>query len=92
MGARQSNESNGNGKGTWRTNRQTISWSGGPADSMRDAIGRITDSGAAVLFSRTSDGGALVFQVFAGTERSKEYVTVPGDIVPLLAWAVETYS
>jgi hypothetical protein len=59
---------------------------------MRDAIGRITDNGAAVLFSRTTDGGALVIQVLAGQERSKEYITEPGDIVACLAWLVETYG
>lgn len=76
----------------WKSDRKSISWNGGPPESMRDAIARITDSGAAVLFSRTTDGGALVIQVLAGQERSKEYITEPGDIVPCLAWLVETYS
>jgi len=82
----------GGGRDKWRKARASISWSGGPSESMRDAIGRITDNGSAVLFSRTLDGGALSIQVLAGNERSKEYITEPGDIVPCLAWLVETYG
>lgn len=76
----------------WRSDRATISWSAGPTESMRDFIARITDNGAAVLFSRTTDGGALVLQVLAGQERSKEYITEPGDIVACMSWLVETYG
>lgn len=82
----------GNGAGKWKGNRKSISWSGGPADSMRAAIASITDNGCAVLFSRTQDGGALSIQVLAGSERSKEYITELGDITPCLAWLVETYG
>jgi hypothetical protein len=88
-------EHRGAGDGTpkrWRASRATISWSSGPTESMRDAIARITDNGAAVLFSRTTDGGALVLQVLAGTDKSKEYITEPGDIIPCLSWLVETYG
>jgi hypothetical protein len=76
----------------WRTDRKSVSWSSGPPESMRDAIARITDNGAAILFSRTTDGGALVLQVLDGQERSKEYITEPGDIVPCLSWLLETYG
>lgn len=76
----------------WRGNRATISWSSGPTETMRDFVGRITDNGAAVLFSRTTDGGALVLQVLAGNEKSKEYITEPGDIVSCMAWLLEVYG
>jgi len=82
----------GKGPAKWRSKRTTLSWTGGPPESMRDAIGRITDSGAAILFARTSDGGALVIQVLAGNERSKEYITEAGDIVACLAWLTEAYG
>lgn len=76
----------------WRSDRATISWSSGPTETMRDFITRITDNGAAVLFSRTQDGGALVVQVLAGNDRSKEYITEPGDIISCLSWLLETYG
>jgi hypothetical protein len=44
------------------------------------------------MFSRTIDGSALVLSVYSGDTKSKEYVTEPGDIPALLAWALETYS
>lgn len=92
MGQSDAVGKNGSGAGKWRANRASISWSGGPADSMRAAIGAITDNGAAVLFSRTTDGGALSIQVLAGSERSKEYITEVGDILPCLKWLVDTYG
>lgn len=92
MGSSDRTGTNGNGKSKWRATRETVSWTGGPADSMREAIGRLTDNGCAVLFSRTSDGGALSVQVLAGNERSKEYITSYADITPCLAWLIETYG
>lgn len=92
MGASDAKGANGKGSGKWQGTRSTISWSAGPADTMREVIGRITDNGAAVLFARTSDGGALVIQVLAGTERSKEYITVHSDILPCFDWLVDTYG
>lgn len=76
----------------WKSASRSISWSSGPSDSLRACIGSITDSGNAVLFARTPDGGALVFKVYAGNVQTKEYVTEVGDIASLLAWAVEQYG
>ena len=90
MGSSDKAGTNGTGQRNWKSGRSSISWSGGPSDSMRAAIGRITDNGAAVLFSRTLDGGALSIQVLAGDERSKEYITDAGDIVACLNWLGET--
>jgi len=59
---------------------------------MRDAIAKLTDAGCGVLFSRTLDGGALVIGIYSGNERTKEYITEPGDIVVCLAYLVETYT
>lgn len=92
MGLSDKTGRDGTGASKWKSKHKTISWSGGPPESLRDAIGAITDNGAAVLFSRTPDGGALVFKVFAGTDTTKEYVTELGDIIALLSWAVETYG
>lgn len=76
----------------WRSDRKSLSWSAGPTETMRDFIARVTDNGAAVLFARTIDGSALVVQVLAGDERSKEYITEPGDILSCLSWLVEAYG
>jgi hypothetical protein len=76
----------------WRKNKSSLSWSAAGTDSIKSLVAAITDSGNAVMFGRTIDGSALVLSVFAGNERSKEYVTEAGDIPALFAWAIETYS
>lgn len=92
MGQSDKTGSTGNGKGKWKATRQSLSWSSGPAETMREVVARLTDNGCAVLFSRTTDGGALVVQVLAGNERSKEYITEYSDILPCFDWIVETYG
>lgn len=76
----------------WKSNHQSISWSAAGDSSLKATIAGVTDSGNAILFSRTMDGSALIVQVFAGSERSKEYATSVGDIVPLLEWVLSTFS
>jgi len=82
------------GKGTavWKAKHNSISWRSGPTDTLHDVIAKLTDAGCGVLFSRTMDGGALVIGVYAGNERTKEYITEPGDILVCLAYLVETYA
>jgi len=92
VGQQDNFKSDGSPRGKWKGNRKTISWTGGPADSIRHLIGALTDNGNAVLFSRTLDGGALGIQVLAGSERTKEYVSDLADIAPLFAWLLETYG
>ena len=77
---------------SWRKHSKSISWSAAGTDSLHHAVCAITDSGNAVMFSRTIDGSALVLSIYSGQTKAKEYVTEPGDIVALLAWAVETFS
>lgn len=80
-------------KGTWRKKlHKVISWSSANADSIKSAVVGVTDSGGAILFSATRDGGALVLSVYSGEETAKEYVTEQGDISALLQWVVETYA
>jgi len=78
--------------GEWRKKHTSISWSSAGKDSLHSVVAGVTNSGNAIMFSRTMDGSALVLSVYAGSERVKEYVTEPGDIVPLLAWVLETYA
>lgn len=77
---------------SWRKQHKSLSWSAAGESSLKATVAAITDSGNAVMFSRTMDGSALVLSIFSGDIKSKEYVTEVGDIPPLLAWAIETYS
>jgi len=72
--------------------KSTLSWQAVGTESLKDAIVRITDSGNAILFSRTTEGSALSLTLFSGNQKSKEYITEVGDIPALLAWAIEEYS
>jgi hypothetical protein len=38
------------------------------------------DSGAAVMLSRTSDGGAISLTLYLGTERYREYASTPEQL------------
>lgn len=42
---------------------------------LRDAIARIVGAGDALMFSATSDGGALVMLVMEGGDKRKVYIT-----------------
>lgn len=77
---------------SWRKVHKVLSWSAAGTETLHNLVASVTDSGNAVMFSRTIDGSALVLSVYAGDDRVKEYVTEPGDIVPLFAWVKETYS
>ena len=77
---------------SWKANHKSLSWGAAGSDSLKAALVAITDSGNAIMFSRTIDGSALTLSIFSGDTKSKEYVTDPGDIPALLAWAIETYS
>lgn len=81
-----------NSASKWRSNKASLSWSAAGADTLKHAIASITDSGNAIMFSKTVDQSALICTVYSGSDKSREFVTEPGDIVPLLAWFVETYS
>jgi hypothetical protein len=77
---------------TWKKLKSTISWAAAGTDSLHTVVSAVTDSGNAVMFSRTIDGTALALTVYSGDTKSKEYITEPGDIPALLAWVMETYS
>lgn len=81
-----------NSPGKWRSNRASLSWSAAGSDTLKATIASITDSGNAIMFSRTVDGSALIATVYSGNDKSREFVTEAGDIIPLLKWFVETYS
>lgn len=77
---------------TWHRSSNSISWSSAGTDSLKSLVTGVTESGNAIMFSRTIDGTALVLSVYAGTDKVKEYVTEAGDIPALFAWVLEHYS
>jgi len=81
-----------NSPGKWKANRASLSWSAAGTETLKSTIVSITECGNAIMFSKTIDGSALICTVYSGNEKCREFVTEPGDIVPLLAWLVETYS
>jgi hypothetical protein len=76
----------------WKKLHSVLSWSAVGKDSLHSCISAVTDSGNALMFSRTLDGSALALTIYSGDTKSKEYITEPGDIPALLAWVMETYS
>jgi len=81
-----------NSPGKWRSNRASLSWAAAGPDTLKSTIVSITSAGNAIMFSMTIDQSALIVTVYSGNEKCREFVTEPGDIVPLLSWLVETYS
>lgn len=62
------------------TDGGAVSYGGVGGDVLRDAVQSVTSNGDAILFGRTSDGGALTVQVLSGGKSVKWY---PGDISEL---------
>lgn len=54
------------------------------AQELMDAIAVVCSSGCAVLFSPTSDGGALSVTVYHGDERDKDYASSAEEFASLL--------
>lgn len=66
-----------------------ITWAEVDGPSIKAAIDAITRDGCAIVFSRTSDGGALVLTLLDGPSRIKEYPSKPVDAVTILQdWAL----
>lgn len=53
-------------------------------DLLRECVERVTNRGDAVLFGRTSDGGALSVQILTGGKAEKFYVTDASELLELL--------
>jgi hypothetical protein len=59
------------------------------AEDLLDALGRVVCSGCAVLFSPTSDGGAMSITVYAGDDRSRDYATSAEEFAQALVLAAD---
>lgn len=67
-----------NGANKWGTvsaltEKGSVSWEDADAALLKAALVSATEDGAALLLSKTSDGGALAIHVLHGTSRSKLY-------------------
>lgn len=67
-----------------RPEKGNLTWADADPQDLQDAIAAATEDGAAVLFSKTSDGGALHVQVWAGTERPKFYAADMATLTAIL--------
>lgn len=52
---------------------QRISLADGDASILWKLLASVVDSGAAVMVSRTSDGGAISLTLYVGSQRYREY-------------------
>lgn len=69
--------------------RQEVSakatWEDANADDLWRTVYQVTNSGDAIMFSRTRDGGAVVLTVLSGDDRQKAYATGEEEVASLLA-------
>jgi hypothetical protein len=62
------------------------------ATLLRDVIDAVTRHEAAIMFSRTSDGGAYSVLVLDGQDKAREYPHGPEELTDVLRALLETYS
>jgi hypothetical protein len=68
-----------------------VYWSDADATALRLAVDSITRAGAAVMFGRTSDGGALSICILDGDSKIKEYPHTAEEVADTLAAIAEEY-
>lgn len=64
--------------------RNRASWTWADGEVLLDALVSVTEDGAALLLSKTSDGGALALQIWSGTARHKFYPVSSAELNELL--------
>lgn len=66
-----------------------LSYSQADAALLRDVVATVTDAGDAVLFGRTSDGGALVAHFMSAGHLEKVYAASVEELDTILQTALE---
>lgn len=66
-------------------NRGRLTWADAGAEDLLAAVASVTEGGAALLLSKTSDGGALVIHLLVGTVRHKLYPASVAELNEALA-------
>lgn len=86
-------EPNSNGPTRLRPRqRSSISWNEVDTQLLRDTVCAVCDAGAAILLSRTSDGGAFSITVMDGNERIREYPNSIEDAESVCRWLVNMFA
>jgi len=71
--------------GTRNQSAPKASWEEANAEDLWRTIYQVTNSGDALMFGLTRDGGAVVLTVLSGDDRTKAYATGEEEIANLLA-------
>jgi len=69
----------------------TVYWSSIEATSIRGALDAVTRAGGAIMFGRTSDGGALSICILDRDQKIKEYPHTSEEAEEVLAAILEEY-
>jgi hypothetical protein len=72
-----------------KRDREALSWGTADFDVIARAIEAVTAAGDALVFGRTTDGGALSLSVLSGGERYTEYASSVEDAEDALRRATE---
>lgn len=62
------------------------------ATLLRDAVDAVTRMGAAIMFGKTSDGGAYSVMLLDGNEKVREYPHGAEELGDMLRRIVQTYQ
>lgn len=68
-----------------------IGWSDIGDDIIASLVTTVTNAGAAVMLSKTSDGGALAITVLDGDSKLKEYPRSETDVNNFVLWLKDEY-
>lgn len=68
-----------------------ISWHDIDSDIIASLITTVTDAGAAIMLSKTSDGGALALTVLDGESKVKEYPRTETEVHNFGLWLKDEY-
>jgi hypothetical protein len=69
-----------------------VSYSQIDGNTLRDCVDRVTKRGDAILFGRTSDGGALSIQVLTGGKAEKFYVSDGSELMELITGIIDALT
>jgi len=70
---------------------RSVSWGDVDSDSIADIVRLVTRYGGAVMFGRTSDGGALSLCVLDNENKIKEYPHDADDVHNIFTWLRDEY-
>lgn len=71
---------------------RSVSYGQIDGNTLRECVARVTERGDAILFGRTSDGGALSIQVLTGGKAEKFYVSDASELMELVTGIIEALT